>query len=47
MGIKISVVMTAFNAEKFLPEAIQSVLDQTLTDFEFIIANDGSTDILS
>jgi glycosyltransferase involved in cell wall biosynthesis len=44
MEVKVSVVMTAFNAEKYLSEAIQSVLDQTLTDFEFIIANDGSTD---
>jgi glycosyltransferase involved in cell wall biosynthesis len=44
MGIKVSVVMTAFNAEKYLSQAIQSVLDQTLPDFEFIIANDGSTD---
>lgn len=44
MGLKFSVVTTAFNAEKFLPDAIQSVLDQSLTDFEFIIANDGSTD---
>jgi glycosyltransferase involved in cell wall biosynthesis len=44
MEVKVSVVMTAYNAEKYLSEAIQSVLDQTLTDFEFIIANDGSTD---
>jgi glycosyltransferase involved in cell wall biosynthesis len=36
--------MTAFNAEKYLADALQSVLNQTLTDFEFILANDGSTD---
>lgn len=36
--------MAAFNAEKFIAEAIQSVLDQTFSDFEFIIVNDGSTD---
>ena len=34
---KISVVMTAFNAQEFIQEAIQSILDQTFRDFEFII----------
>jgi glycosyltransferase involved in cell wall biosynthesis len=36
--------MTCYNTRPYLPEAIQSVLDQTFTDFEFIIVNDGSTD---
>jgi glycosyltransferase involved in cell wall biosynthesis len=40
----ISVVMSAFNAEKYLDEAIQSVLAQTFTNFELILINDGSTD---
>jgi glycosyltransferase involved in cell wall biosynthesis len=40
----ISVVMPTFNDTPFLEEAIESVLNQTLTDFEFIIVNDGSTD---
>jgi glycosyltransferase involved in cell wall biosynthesis len=40
----ISVVMSVFNGEKRLLEAIQSILSQTLTNFEFIIINDGSTD---
>ncbi|MEL7190362.1 MAG: glycosyltransferase, partial [Pseudomonadota bacterium] len=41
---KVSVVMSVFNAEAYLKDAIQSVLDQTFKDFEFIIINDGSTD---
>ena len=40
----ISVVLPAFNCEKYIGEAIQSVLQQTFSDFEFIIINDGSTD---
>ena len=40
----ISVLMPAFNAEAFIAEAIQSILQQTYTDFELIILNDGSTD---
>jgi glycosyltransferase involved in cell wall biosynthesis len=41
---KISAIMPVYNREKFLDEAIQSVLDQTFEDFEFIIIDDGSTD---
>jgi glycosyltransferase involved in cell wall biosynthesis len=41
---KISVIMPAYNHEKFVGEAIESVLKQSFTDFEFIIINDGSTD---
>ncbi len=37
-------IMSVYNGEKYLREAIESVLAQTFTDFEFIIVNDGSTD---
>jgi len=41
---KISVVMTIFNAEKYLRETIESILNQTFRDFELIAVNDKSTD---
>ena len=40
----ISVVLCTYNDEKYIADSIQSVLDQTFRDFEFIIWNDGSTD---
>lgn len=40
----ITVLMPAYNAEKYIAEAIDSVLAQTFTDFEFLIVDDGSTD---
>ena len=40
----ITVLMPVYNAEKYLREAIDSILQQTFTDFEFLIINDGSTD---
>ena len=40
----VSVVMCAYNAEKYIGETIRSVLNQTYRKFEFIIWNDGSTD---
>ena len=40
----ISVLMSVYNDEKFLAQAIESILKQTYSNFEFIIVNDGSTD---
>lgn len=41
---KITVLMPVYNAEKYLNEATNSILNQSFTDFEFLIINDGSTD---
>ncbi len=43
-AMKISVIMPAYNAERFLAEAIESVLAQTWKMFELIILDDGSQD---
>src|SRR6267378_4232638 len=40
----ISVVMPVHNALPFLDESIRSILEQTLSDFEFVILDDASTD---
>lgn len=40
----ISVVIPVYNAEKTIRETIESVLNQTFTDFEIIVINDGSQD---
>jgi glycosyltransferase involved in cell wall biosynthesis len=42
--IPISVLMPVYNGSRYLEEAIESILVQTFTAFEFIIINDGSTD---
>ena len=41
---KVSVIMPVYNAEKYLGEAIASVLRQTYADFELLLVNDRSTD---
>jgi len=40
----VSVVMPVYNGEKYLAEAIESILAQTFTDFEFVIVDDCSQD---
>ena len=41
---KLSVIMSVYNQEDYLRESIDSILNQTFKDFEFLIINDGSTD---
>lgn len=44
MSAKITVLMPVYNAEQFLREAMDSMLNQSFRDFEFLIIDDGSTD---
>jgi glycosyltransferase involved in cell wall biosynthesis len=44
MTPRVSVVMAAKNYARFLPEAVESVRDQTLSDWELLIVDDGSSD---
>lgn len=42
--MKVSVILCVYNEEKYVRQAIESILGQSLTDLELIIVNDGSTD---
>ena len=44
MDITVSIITPVFNAERFLRQCIDSVITQTLEDWEMILVNDGSTD---
>lgn len=41
---ELSVIMSVYNEERFVRDAIESILNQTFSNFEFIIIDDGSTD---
>ena len=41
---RVSIVMTVYNTERYLSESVESILNQSFNDFEFIIIDDGSTD---
>lgn len=43
-NIKVSVIIPVYNTEKYLEEAVNSIINQTLREIEIIIVNDGSTD---
>jgi len=44
MKTKVSIIMAAYNADKYITKSIQSMIDQTFTEFELILIDDGSTD---
>jgi glycosyltransferase involved in cell wall biosynthesis len=44
MNPKVSVIIANYNSEKYIEEAIRSILDQTFKDFELIVVDDKSTD---
>ena len=44
MSIKVSVVVPVFNGERYLHQCVQSLINQTLKEVEFIFVDDGSTD---
>jgi glycosyltransferase involved in cell wall biosynthesis len=44
MPKKISVIMTVYNGESFIEKSVHSILNQTFSDFEYLIVDDGSTD---
>ena len=44
MGCNVTVIVPVYNVEKFIDKCVQSVIDQTMTDIEVILVDDGSTD---
>lgn len=44
MSVKVSVIIPVYNCEKYIGECIESLINQTLKDCEFVFVNDGSSD---
>lgn len=44
MDVKISIIIPVYNVEEYLEDCVHSVLNQTYTNYEIILVNDGSTD---
>lgn len=44
MSVKVSVIIPVYNVEAYVERCLLSLLNQTYTDFEAIVVNDGSTD---
>ena len=44
MPVKISIIVPIYNAEKYIERCVKSIYEQTFTDYEIILVNDGSTD---
>lgn len=44
---KISIILPTYNQAHYLPEALEAIFNQTYSDFELIVVNDGSTDLTS
>ena len=42
--LPLSIIVPVYNMEKYLPKCLDSIMAQTLKDFELICVNDGSTD---
>ena len=47
MEPRISVIMAVHNGERYVREAVDSILTQTLSDLELVIVNDGSSDAIA
>ena len=43
-GIQVSVIVPIYNAEAYIEECVRSILNQTFSDFELILVDDGSKD---